>query len=171
MPFCNSAATLQSIFPSAPTIITHQLAILTSISLISIQRQVYTMECQQNFTWNRTLLGNQIWSWNLALRTVFQVYNMRHAMHHDANDFPFAWHFEARRTIRNKNRSKSHHYVSFERIKVERVLLHKGLPERKVHGANMGPTRVLSVPDGPHVGPRNLAIRDYVTVSLPACSG
>ena len=30
----------------------------------------------------------------------------------------------------------------------------------KVHGANMGPTWVLSAPDGPHVGPMNLAIRD-----------
>ena len=27
-------------------------------------------------------------------------------------------------------------------------------------GANMGPTLVLSAPDGPHVGPMNLAIRD-----------
>ena len=26
----------------------------------------------------------------------------------------------------------------------------------KVHGANMGPTRVLLAPDGPHVGPMNL---------------
>ena len=28
------------------------------------------------------------------------------------------------------------------------------------HGANMGPTWVLSAPDGPHVGPMNFAIRD-----------
>ena len=33
-------------------------------------------------------------------------------------------------------------------------------PDNKVHGANMGPTWVLSAPDGPHVGPRNLAFRD-----------
>ena len=31
-------------------------------------------------------------------------------------------------------------------------------PDNKVHGANMGPTWVLSAPDGPHVGPMNLAI-------------
>ena len=31
-------------------------------------------------------------------------------------------------------------------------------PVSKVHGANMGPTWVLSVPDGPHDGPMNLAI-------------
>ena len=34
------------------------------------------------------------------------------------------------------------------------------IPDSKVHGANMGPTWVLSAPDGPHVGPMNLAIRD-----------
>ena len=32
-------------------------------------------------------------------------------------------------------------------------------PDSKVHGASMGPTWVLSAPDGPHVGPMNLAIR------------
>ena len=30
----------------------------------------------------------------------------------------------------------------------------------KVRGANMGPTWVLSAPDGPHNGPMNIAIRD-----------
>ena len=34
-----------------------------------------------------------------------------------------------------------------------------GIPDSKVRGANMGPTWVLSAPDGPHVGPMNLAIR------------
>ena len=33
------------------------------------------------------------------------------------------------------------------------------VPDSKVHGANMGTTWVLSAPDGPHVGPINLAIR------------
>ena len=31
-------------------------------------------------------------------------------------------------------------------------------PDSKVHGGNMGPTWVLSAPDGPHVGPMNLAV-------------
>ena len=34
------------------------------------------------------------------------------------------------------------------------------IPDSKVHGTNMVPTWVLSAPDGPHVGPINLAIRD-----------
>ena len=38
------------------------------------------------------------------------------------------------------------------------------IPDSKVHGANMGPTWVLSAPDGPHVGPTNLAIRDPPSV-------
>ena len=32
-------------------------------------------------------------------------------------------------------------------------------PDSKVHGANIGPTWVLSAPDGPHVGHMDLAIR------------
>ena len=32
-------------------------------------------------------------------------------------------------------------------------------PDNKIHGANMGPTWVLSAPGGSHVGPTNLAIR------------
>ena len=36
-----------------------------------------------------------------------------------------------------------------------------GNPDSKVHGANMGPTWVLLAPDGPHVGPMNLAIGEY----------
>ena len=31
------------------------------------------------------------------------------------------------------------------------------IPDSKVHGANMGHTWVLSAPDGPHIGPMNLA--------------
>ena len=40
-------------------------------------------------------------------------------------------------------------------------------PDSKVHGANMGPTWVLSAPDGPHVGPMNLAIREVTHDCLP----
>ena len=35
----------------------------------------------------------------------------------------------------------------------------EAFPDSKVHGANMGPTWILSAPDGPHVGPMKLAIR------------
>ena len=40
----------------------------------------------------------------------------------------------------------------------------QGSPDSKVHGANMGLTCVLLAPDGPHVSPRNLAIRVYFRV-------
>ena len=39
-------------------------------------------------------------------------------------------------------------------------------PDSKVHGVNMWPTWVLSAPDGPHVGPINLAIRVYASLGL-----
>ena len=35
----------------------------------------------------------------------------------------------------------------------------RAVPDSKVHGANMGPTWVLSAPDAPRVGRMNLAIR------------
>ena len=37
-------------------------------------------------------------------------------------------------------------------------------PDSKVHGANMGPTWVLSDPDEPHVGPMDLAIWEVFQV-------
>ena len=40
--------------------------------------------------------------------------------------------------------------------------------DSKVHGANMGPTWVLLAPDGPHIGPMNLAIRGAYP-SWPPC--
>ena len=39
-------------------------------------------------------------------------------------------------------------------------------PDSKVHRANMGPTWVLSAPDGPHVGPMNLAIRVLIIMAI-----
>ena len=36
-----------------------------------------------------------------------------------------------------------------------------------LHGANMGPTWILSAPDGPHVGPMNLAIREHIQQQDP----
>ena len=39
-------------------------------------------------------------------------------------------------------------------------------PDNKVHGANMGPIWVLSAPDGPHVGPMNLVIREFYEFSV-----
>ena len=42
--------------------------------------------------------------------------------------------------------------------------------DSKVQGANMGPTWVLSAPDGPHDGPMNSAIRDNPAILQLACS-
>ena len=44
-------------------------------------------------------------------------------------------------------------------LSINYVEHHHPYPDSKVHGANMGPTWVLSAPDGPHVGLSNLAIR------------
>ena len=42
-------------------------------------------------------------------------------------------------------------------------------PDSKVHEANMAPTWVLSAPDGPHVGPMNLAMREGIASQKWLC--
>ena len=44
------------------------------------------------------------------------------------------------------------------------------LPDSKAHGAIMGPRWVLSAPDGPHVGPMNLAIRVHSLQARHTCN-
>ena len=46
----------------------------------------------------------------------------------------------------------------------------EAVPDSKVHGANMGPTWVLSAQDGLHVGPMNLAIRGRSAFTCPGAS-
>ena len=55
-----------------------------------------------------------------------------------------------------------HIYLRFDRSRgIRKCVPEAGInPDNKVHGANMGPTWVLSVPGGPHNGPINLAIRE-----------
>ena len=50
-------------------------------------------------------------------------------------------------------------------------MLTVNIPDSKVHVANMGPTWVLSVPDGPHVSPMNLAIRVYICSKMSKGNG
>ena len=52
-------------------------------------------------------------------------------------------------------------YLGYGKVTIFHSIPLDAIPESKVHGANMEPTWVLSAPDGPHVGPMNLAIRDY----------
>ena len=42
------------------------------------------------------------------------------------------------------------------------LCFYRTIPDSKIHGADMRPTWVLSVPDGSHVGPVNLATRDWI---------
>ena len=51
------------------------------------------------------------------------------------------------------------------------ISITNAIPYSKVIGANMGPTWVLSAPDGPHVGPMNLAIRDNLHVKVKYANG
>ena len=50
-------------------------------------------------------------------------------------------------------------------------MLTVNIPDSKVHVANMRPTWVLSVPDGPHVSPMNLAIGVYICSKMSKGNG
>ena len=39
------------------------------------------------------------------------------------------------------------------------------IPDRKLHGANMGPIWDRQDPGGPHVGPMNFAIWDHIAIA------
>ena len=43
------------------------------------------------------------------------------------------------------------------------------IPDSKVHGANMGPIWGRQDPGGPHVGPINFAIWDYMQLDFLRC--
>ena len=58
--------------------------------------------------------------------------------------------------------------ISISIISIEGKLnVFMSIPDSKVHGDNMEPIWVLSAPDGPHVGPMNLAIRDFTDGKSP----
>ena len=63
----------------------------------------------------------------------------------------------------NKQATKSWTKHSWYQVMIAFVQTHcwqrNIIANSKVHGANMGPTWVLSAPDGPHVGPMNRAVR------------
>ena len=70
--------------------------------------------------------------------------------------WPSEWHLYQRKTSWNSWRKHT-------------ITIHTSLPgsnpDSNVHGANMGPTWVLSAPDGPHVGHMKLAIREVHTIT------
>ena len=71
------------------------------------------------------------------------------------------------------NANKQRHTCCYHLLQILHMIISMG-PDSKVQGANVGPTWVLSAPDGPHVGPLNLAIRGplHITASTgPDVSG
>ena len=74
----------------------------------------------------------------------------------------FIWANDGYITDAYMRHSASMSYTAGKTIQLEAI------SESKVHGANMGPTRVLSAPDGPHVDPSDFAIRDVSYPHLPA---
>ena len=71
--------------------------------------------------------------------------------------------------VQKQNKAELKHHINFMHLTMMHILewitnmdwlTMNAIPDSKGHEANMEPTWVLSAPDGPHVGPRDLAIRD-----------
>ena len=63
------------------------------------------------------------------------------------------------RELYNKHSCIQHISTAYSKFLKQVTLYGVSYQDNKVHEANMWPTWVLSAPDGPHVGPMNLAIR------------
>ena len=133
-----------------------------------------------------------IWSLTHLYNHLFRQLGIFHEyLWFDSNALQGFSRHSRRHTVPTKNHAHSSHFVEFYRLVMTYFtyyMLHGSLtgigairftrateatpentdkctiPDRKVHGANMGPTWVLSAPDGPHIGPMNLAIRDGLTI-------
>ena len=57
-------------------------------------------------------------------------------------------------------------FFSLRRILYRRNLVKIDIPDGKAHVAHTGPTCVLSIPGGPHVGPVNFTIKDVFANSM-----
>ena len=66
--------------------------------------------------------------------------------------------------IKSKLNSKSHIYLEVQYFRWIGHNLDVSNPDSKDHGAEMGPTWVLSAPVGPHVGTMNLAIKEVIII-------
>ena len=79
----------------------------------------------------------------------------------------FHGHSENLVTNRKQNTTLSKTHQSETCVHISRVYIAEtqkyasNYPYSEIHGANMGPTWVLSASDGSHVGPMNLAIRVF----------
>ena len=60
-------------------------------------------------------------------------------------------------------------FPTISAVPISNIKCNYNIPDSKVHVANMGPTWVLSAPDGPQVVPMNLAIGDHICVPFLIC--
>ena len=95
---------------------------------------------------------------------LFKAYPLRHVMCHTCLSLQLTLVYKLRVYITHAI-MYAHTYTQITYIQ----RIQKNIPDSKVHGANMGPTWVLPAPDGPHVGPINLAIRVLMAHVFLSC--
>ena len=113
--------------------------ILKRLLLVSDASSMAQLHCQQPFPRPLYWCGGNYWCWEDAI---------------------VMWSSDKYAT------PKGHLLIVGEPFKCRSVSLHiRDLPDSKIHGANMGPTWVLSAPAGPHFGLMNMNL----TIRVELC--
>ena len=148
--------TKPSVIPSSDSLVLGRTLCLWVLS----QLVYWWGSCKLSF-WNRKTKLNQITN----CLTTHNVYN---SIAFENEPALSCWNYIE--TKKRNVRWKTLHsvFMSINQAHTVCILMH--VPDSKVHGANMGPTWVLSAPGGPHVGPMNLAIRD-VSLAVTSAGG
>ena len=112
---------------------------------------LHAFPCIYVYTFQHFQMGPMLARWTLI--SGYTVYTRATHTLHSFND-NHSFHAKC------SQRSSGHIWNPAKNVKPHH--LQRTFPNSKVHEANRRPTWVLSAPDGPHVGPMNLAIRVMV---------
>ena len=178
--FCHDMSTCCSVDQS-PLSSCQQVNLCVDLSLTRYCRDMPTLSSsdQSTIIICENYIGSYCWDMHLTCRTynlnnfagpwacmAFKVFAdtgsllLIHRHHHQHCRFPISW-------LRNSFITKSVWWSQPTWLLVSSW--HSWVAvKRKVHGANMGPTWVLSAPDGPHAGPWTLSCRQE-TLKLFHC--
>ena len=104
----------------------------------------------RGFFWTRTQV-TMTYPWQSLL-----IFSLR------LNCFPAMWNIFSFSSFISTDGAVADTYANTDTNPQRLVYPTLSIPDSKVRGAHIGPTWVLPAPDGPNVGPMNLAIRDIM---------
>ena len=134
----------------------HNMFGMESVTVIVNNDRDFSMMKWTKRSWNQTKGQTDKWDVECKLFEVIQwhmwIKNMKPLKQENNSEHIKAW-------IKRLPFCRQYYQMRFLR---DNVWILSKFPDSKVLGVNMGPTWVLAAPDGPHVGPMNLAMRVFI---------